>query len=385
MEEHILEFFYKWDHLEEQNGVDIIDFDFIVAGSDYPDAYSSREDALSVLNRLVADYQNISNYDPYIHSKLIASQYYLRALMGETIEYSDYVSHTIGVEPEAIPADILDQQRDNTAELYHTLGYSYTPGDFEKFRQEHTLTQQEVELTFDEAQKALVPRIMRWLGSDLTVEFRTQVVNLDEYWMNWISTDEEGKILLRFNIHPRNTWTRGFTEHLAMHEICTHAIQATFLKQQIREKKLSRLHGLTMVFCPEQFTMEGISDSLYRFYGQPVYSQFGELSANVIYLYWMTLQNAHIMANTGISDDQILAFLESYMPGYESVETRKKTIHDFRTSPFHRSYLYVYGSSTFFHTRLAERLTAEDRRAYVLDIFSRLYTSDLIRQKYAHK
>ncbi len=380
MEDKIIEFYYKWDRLEKPNGVDIVDFNLLQKQDNFPGEFHSRQEVKEALLQLIDQYKAFPQKNHFIEAKLTAALYYLNALMGERVDFYEYVEKTMGVRPKYVPEEILQKQLEKVKDLYKEVGYGYSKEEFERFKKENTLSKEEIERDFVKARDIYLPKILAWLNLDIDLQYETQFVNLDVYWMNWTSTDAKGNILLRFNTHPRNAWLRGFPETLAMHEVCGHAIQASSWKQEMHNGNIPISAGLTNVFSPESFTCEGIGDTLSWFYPEQLFSSFGQLAANARNLHVLTLNNAHIMINEGKGKNEIKEYLDTYMPGFEKDETRDKTLDEARNDPLLRTYFYVYGISSYYLVQLAEKLNDEEKKEFVIANYQNILTPQEIIQ-----
>lgn len=382
VDDKIVGFYYQWDRFEEKNGIDIIDFNLIQQQDKYPGEFKSREEVKESLITLIQEYDSTQNKNTFISSKLNSSQYFLRALMGDQIPFSEYVLNTVGIAPFYIREEEVQAQLEVAKSLYKELGYEYTKEDLDRFTKDNKLSKEEIEKSFTVAKDIFVPKVLDWLGLDVNLRYETKFVDVNEYWMNWTSTDDQGNLLLRFNLNERNAWKKGFPDHLALHEICGHAIQASSWRQQINSGKLSFAGGLTTVFTPEGFMSEGIAYMFSWFYPEELFSIDGKLATNAIYLYWLTWNNAHIMINQDKPMEEVLSYLDDYMPGYETEQTRRENLLMAKTNPLYRQYLYVNGIGCYYHKQLAQKLSVEAKRDYVKDIYTNLYTPGQIIDKY---
>lgn len=381
MDTKLLKFFYKWHRFEKQNNIDIIDFDLVQQGKNIPDAFNSRDDVEKELLQLIDEYNAIPNKNEFISSKLIACKYYLSALQGKKFPFGEYVSNTMGIVPKIISIKVLENQLKTTADTYKTIGYSYEKAGLEKYEHENQLTQKEIELTFKKFRDDILPKVIKWLRLQVELKYKIKFVDIDTYWMNWISTDENGEILLQYNLNNRHKWFKGSTEYLVFHEICAHALQTLSWKNQIINGGLNPFVGLTTVFSPEQFFLEGIAESLYYFYPSNPFSDYGLASLHTDHLYWLVMNNAHIMVNSGESINKIVQFIKKYLPTRkeeEIVKNLKERVND----PLFRTYQYIYGIALYYHKLIADKLTNEQRRQYVLDIYQNVYNPKTIIDKF---
>jgi len=185
MDKKLINFFYKWHRFEKQNKVDIIDFDLIQENSSNIGTFKSRDEVKNELLRLIEEYETVSDKNKFILAKLIASKYYLSALQGEKHSFNE----------------------------------------LETFEEENQLSQKQIESAFKDFRKDILPKVINWLDLQIDLKYKIKFVDIDTYWMNWISTDEQGDILLQYNLNSRHKWFRGATEYLVFHEICAHALQ----------------------------------------------------------------------------------------------------------------------------------------------------------------
>lgn len=382
MEDEILDFFYKWHRLEKRNGTDIIDFDLIRQGNNFPGKFKDREEAKERLTQLLQNYKNYPK-NRFIESKLRAAIYYLRALMGEIIPFEEYVENTMGIKPRVIPEEFLKKQLSLVKEAFSKLGYKY-PDDGEKFLMDNAIDKKEIETGFGDFKDDILPKFVSWLNLKIPIKYNIRFVDVDEYWRNWISTDETGKMMLIFNTNKRHKWVRGLTEYQVFHEICGHVVQAISWKRELEKTKMNPVAGLTACFSAEMFALEGIAQTLYYFYPESPFSELGLSSLLIDHLDWMVWNNAHIMANSGSSADEILEFVRTYFPYYEKEELGKK-IEEKVKDPLGRTYQYIYGISTYYFRQIADKLSPEGKRGFVLDIYSNAYTPKELMQKYGAK
>jgi hypothetical protein len=381
MDKKLLNFFYKWHRFEKQNKVDIIDFDLIQQGENNPGSFNSRGEAEKDLLNLINDYNAIPNKNEFISAKLTACKYYLSALQGKNFSFNEYVFNTMGIMPKILPIKVLDYQLKTTADAYKKIGYSYEKSSLEKYEKENQLSQKQIESTFKTFRDDILPKVIKWLGLQVELKYQIKFVDIDTYWMNWISTDENGEILLQYNLNKRHKWFKGSTEYLVFHEICAHALQTLSWKNQIIRGRLYPFVGLTTVFSPEQFSLEGIAESLFYFYPQNPFSDYGLVSLHTDHLYWLVMNNAHIMINSGHSVNKIIQFVKKYLPT-RSEEEIAKNLKEKVNDPLFKTYQYIYGIALYYHKQIATRLTEEQRRDFVLDIYQNVYNPETILDKY---
>lgn len=382
MQQKLLEFYYKWNKFEKKNNIDIIDFDLLQQGDQYSEEFCNREEVLETLLKLIEEYKKLKDKNLFIESKLEAALYYLNALMGKKSTFKEYIEKTMGLTPIFIPETVLNEQKEKTQEAYKELGYSWNEQGIEKYKRDNLLNTDDIEKTFIKFKDNTIPKVLDWLGLNMDLQYETSFVDLDVYWMNWISTDNIGQIHLQYNINKRHKWVKGSTEFLVLHEICAHAIQVNCWKSNIQKNKIEPFIGLTSVFTPEQFSMEGIAGSLFYFYPTNPFSIYGLISLHSNHLHWMVWNNAHIMANEGEKTETVIDFIQTYLPEL-SEESIKKMIKEKTEDPLFRTYQYIYGIALYYNKLISEKLNSEEKRNYVLDIFNNVYRPEDILKKYS--
>lgn len=382
MDDKIIEFFYKWHRFEKQNNVAIIDFDLLQKGNLYiANTFSNHEEVEKQLKKLIIDYNDFPQKNMAVLAKLKASLFYLQALMGKSIPFSEYVQNTMGVKPRYISENFLQHEFMKLKNAFKKIGYSYDLESIDKYLYERKIAKEEIEKDFNNFSDRVLPDILQWLGVKIDLHYTVRFVDVDEYWTNWTSTDEKGNLLLQFNINKRQQWVKGITEYQVLHEICGHVLQTSIWKKKIQENKISEVLGLTSVFSQESFLLEGIGETLWYFYPNNPYSDFGivrQYYENFSFLIW---NNAHIMANEGENKISITKYVQKYLPFLKEKDI-EKSIREKTLEPLGRTYQYVYGITTFYHILLAEKLSELEKKNYILDLFNNIYIPEEIINKY---
>lgn len=379
MDEQLLDFFYRWNRFEKCNDVDIIDFDLLQLSKNFSGTFSCREEVTRELESIIRAYQILPDKNLAVQAKLEASLYYLRALRGQQISFREYVSKTMGIQPTYIPTDVLRRQLSEVRQAYKKIGYTWDKKGIARFEAEHLLSREEIEQEYATFQKKALPQIIQWLGIDIDINYTITFVDSNEYWMNWIHSDEDGQIHLRCNLNKRHKWFRGVAEFSVFHEICAHAVQISMWKEQLRRGEMHPFLGLLSVFSAEQFSLEGIAESLFYFYPENLFSDYGFASLQCDNLAWMVWNNAHIMANTEVENTEITSFVQHYLPDL-SQEVVEKNLLEKTREPLGRTYQYVYGISLYYHLRLARKLSHEGKKKYITESFKKIFTPKEIIQ-----
>ncbi len=373
--EKLLEFTYRWHALEVSNGVEIIDCDLLNRRSDYPTPYADRNEVRKHLDALLDEAARDRDVPPFVAAKLRACSYYVRALCGERIPYEEYVEATMGVTPVLIPEADIHAQLACVQAAFEACGGTYSAENVATDDEQAVYADREtIRKRFKAFEDGLVPKVLSWLGLSLDVDYEVAFVEKDAYWLNWLGTDEHARMKLQFNLHERkrSQWRLGVEETMVFHEICGHVLQALSWQAQARSGALPPWLALTAVYSPEQFSFEGIAQTLHCFMPEAPLSVQGRYLIERSYLNQLLMSNAHVMANRGSSAMEIYRYLLEYLPNVKT-EAVEKSAAEYASHPLFRTYLYVYGISAWQHRTLAQRLNAEQKRQFVLDSYQHAF------------
>lgn len=362
----LLQIFYDWNRIEKGK---IIDFDLVGRKKDFPQKFSTRQEVRKALHQSIKQFAGDNSEDRFIEAKIGASIAYLDALEGKNIPFRRFVKTTMGVFPKVFSKSYLDAWQLKVHAAYRSLGYEYTKEGLEVFIRDNTLSKDQIESSFIEFRDKWLPIFIEWQGIRVNIDYEIRFVEEDIYWMNWISTSPDGKILLRYNIHKRHTWLRGVTEYLVLHEICGHLVQMISWKSQIKQGEMNPFIGLTTTFTQEQFLGEGIAQTIAEFIPYQPLTAHGKRALLADQFYWCVMNNLHVMANTGVSKSEMFAFVKKYLPRY-SMDTLMRDVKEKSRDPLMRCYQYVYGISLYYHMQFVSKMTKKMKQKYVEYIYT---------------
>src|SRR5258708_21360132 len=201
LDRHLVDLYRGWDVLEKtHHSNEIIDFD-LAPQREFP-PMKDRGQVLEELQHLASSLESDTTSSAVLaRARLKASETYLRALMGEEIEFRSYIQNTLCIEPRPFTEDRIDRQREIVKrELRDKFQLSFD---------------RSVDYVFETRfyQKDLVALksdykiyISRWVPvvkehveipiNDYQIEVTFESV--DAYWKNWISGNlSSHQILLR--------------------------------------------------------------------------------------------------------------------------------------------------------------------------------------------
>ena len=380
-----LECFLRWHNLEQNLGelpAAVVDFNLLAAPAEDFEPYGDRFTALQSLNALSTDFGSSLGSSPsedelFVASKLQAATYLLRALTGEQIDFFEYVKNTMGITPSLVSQTEIEESK---AALYN---YAETHNFDVRNHGRNTKISSpaEIERSFRTLEREMIPKLMEWLGLTFELDYISEIVNENVYWTNWISTNEAGQILIRFNVHESHLWYPGQIETLVAHEVGAHAVHAAAWKQEILAGRMHPLIGFFSVFSAEQFVFEGLALSLPLFFPGELLSEHGWFSYHRNVLYYNVYNNAYIRANQGEQKEDIANFVRKFLP-WESNASIERDLNNSVHDPLLRTYQYIYGFAFHWFRKLHASLNEDARRVTLRNLFMNIYRPETLMNTY---
>lgn len=370
-----------WELLEHRLPQEIrsavIDFDLVPEIPDTED-FDSREQVLSRILNLLDSVEVVDETSEFIQAKLNASAYYLRSLMGEQFEFYDYVRNMLGITPELVSEETIDEQKRRVFTLLAEFGVPIVQEepkkqDFAIFAESIRIYEDEAEKEAREKEAKFLPITLNILGfNDLQVPHRIELVKEEGYWVGW-SLGKKGNLLLKYNFHPIHRWRKGDMEYLTLHEVCGHFVHAASLAREIEEGRLDPFIGITTVHDPHGFMGEGIADALTYFFPEELpLSVYGVLSREQRNWRDYLNNNAHILINMGWEENKLLEYILTNP--FASTEVARLNLRRWREHSLYRSYQYAYGIALKYHKTFAARMNLDQKIRFLRYAFTRYVT-----------
>jgi hypothetical protein len=333
-------------------------------------------DILSELQALRDGVDESSGEAEFLRARLNGSVFYLRALMGQQIPFSEYLKSTLGVGPEPFSSDEIAHAR-------REVNQRLAPFDLEmkaEFRRRF-------ETSFllhdpEEIRDGIVGEQKEWLkrlfGTGIPVpgqlHFAVEFAEVDAYWSNWISGSLGAGITLSINIHPRKKYDRGRPLALCLHEICGHAVHMSIWKELIAEEKLNQACGVTTVHSPEMFVSEGLGQTVSDLLGgDETFPLEFQASRSLQYYTLMILHNAHLMIYEGVPVETALDYACDHLPFSDS-DNIESEMRDRGTNALFRTYQLSYTSAERTIRQLIQGLTVPQKQRFFLEMYTRPMT-----------
>ena len=133
--EQMIHTYRGWDAFEKaRGGPDIIDFDLYRPKGEA--SFSSRREILSALQGLLERHGGATEEDEFLRARLQGSIAYLRALMGQQIDFHEYLRLTLGVVPEPFSSEEIEAARSKAADHLAHFGIEFKAEDKARFDRE---------------------------------------------------------------------------------------------------------------------------------------------------------------------------------------------------------------------------------------------------------
>ncbi len=346
LDRFLVDLYRAWDVIERLNHKNsIIDFD-LAPPRCFPPVHD-RDEVLAKLNMASQALEgNTTSLAALTRARLKSSATYLRVLCGESIPFRSFVKLTLGVEPRMFADEEIFKQRATvTAQLWRQYEIRFSYEEISRFQAKFTIyNKKQLPEQFEYFRSKWVPVLLDRVPVPLDMyRVKVRFASEDAYWKNWISGNlHEHEILLRINIHPRQSWYQGFPEMLVIHEYCAHAVQMINWHGRIEREELPEFLGILTVHFPDQFLLEGLAESLA--FVLPDHRNLEEpslVSRELHRYYLLVMNNVHILANErGLQT--AFDYAVRHLP-FTSREVLSREIQDRTRNPLFRGYQYSYG------------------------------------------
>jgi len=373
--QRIVRTYRGWQDFERTHGgPEIIDFDLSSVQGSTP--FNSRMEVLSELQALRDGMDEGSSEAEFLQARLNGSVFYLRALMGQQIPFSEYLKNTLGVGPEPFSRDEIGLARREVNERLAPFDLEMK-ADFRKRFETYFLlrNREEIRDGIVGDQKAWLRRLCSaGIPVPSQLHFAVEFTEVDAYWSNWISGSLSTGITLSINIHPRKKYDRGRPLALCLHEICGHAVHMSIWKELIAQEKLDQACGVTTVHSPEMFVSEGLGQTVPDLLGgNETFPKEFLASRSLQYYTLIILHNAHLMTYEGAPIETALGYACDYLPFSDS-DNIESELRDRGTNALFRAYQLSYTSAERTIRQLIQGFTVRQKQRFFLEMYTRPMT-----------
>ena len=381
-------FYRRWHMLEAGIGPDagsILDFDYCPAElSDSATPYTTRIQALDTLIALRDELRSaeptmFANYE-FLSDKLLGSETYLRALMGEHFSFATYIRNILGVSTEPLTEVEIAELRDAAQTELAKFDIAWDASALEKYESRFAWDDvAQFALDLRQHAKYWVNKVRSELELTTEPNYTIEEAHEDAYWWNWIDGSVGQPIRLRVNTHPRIHLKKGSEISLAAHEIAGHAVHILELDASRRAGRVDAAAMNTTVHTLELFQMEGVAQSVLWLLVEDEATDILKAYSAVSMYHMALLQQAHIELEAGASITQTLRKIAAQSPLLKE-ETILSDLRDRCRHPMYRALMFVYYPS--YKTFLcASHLSAAGKRMFLREMYREFWTPKQIFQQ----
>ena len=367
-----LEALWRWHLLEkslDSGGIVVVDFNLLPPESTPKHPFSSRAEALTAITAAADEIeqhrgeQQQEFWKP-AQQKLRACQSVLRHLLGERLPFFTLLAQTIGITYEPVPEVELEFLTQQLCRLLAQSGFPADPSaTVAYFESAQIADGSAVSSRFRALADVLVPRTAQWLERPAEIPYRVQMTDVDAYWANWLTTDDENGILLKFNLHPSIVWTRGRIERLVVHEIGAHAVQLLAWKEEISAGRMHPLCGFVTTFSSELLSLEALAEALPSLAPPDLLTLDGKIHDTLGALRWYTFNNALGRLLAGATIDEAVSYSLRHLPWNKESATRQE-LETALTDPLLGCYKLAYGYGRWKIASWSKNASAEARQRF---------------------
>lgn len=381
-------FFRSWDTYERSLITDqgiVFDFDFSHNRTDLPlQIFNDRLAVLDALKVLIArsrgkEGEAFSNPD-FLIQKLSGAEAYLRQLLGERLPFASFVQSCMGYSPSIVDEDELQTLKIEAMSHLSAIELDWKRTDAIKLKNLLLYKDaSEFQTDLEKQAKLWVRRLCDFVGLEIEPQYKVSIVEVDEYWSNWITGTYGVGIELRINTHPRVQLRKGKSQILAAHEIAGHALHILSLSKQSLDGNLESCLMNTSLYSAEMFQMEGLAQSLLWLIADPSEIEPFAALTNSLDMYHLALRNnAQIELEQGRPVEEIIDSVLNVAPFLEPL-TLLSDLRDRSRNPIFRSYVSVYYPSYKLFIR-AKLLNDALRSQFLNKIYTSFYTPKQIAE-----
>lgn len=315
-------------------------------------------------------------------TQLEASLCFAKRLRGDRLRPLEFIKNTQGVEPEEIPEEALEHQKQVVLELFGENGIGQPSEQaLVEFKEQNLIDPDTAQRLLKEFSNDAINAVGRILDKPLNFPFNVAPILRNAYFFVWADTDSEtGGFVLQLNFWQNGRpkiWTIGKTEELGPHEGGEHLARMAIRRELIKEGRLHPYFGLTNVHGPEPLIDEGLAQTLVHFIPE-LYAKMsseGKLQVELTILRNMVYSNVHLRVNgdSRPGDEEVIEYVRSYLP-WEPIQDILQEIKDRTTDPLLQTYRLSYGMGAYRHLLYASVLNNEGKRQYLRSIYSGVYT-----------
>lgn len=384
-----------WHDLEAKRrpgGLEIIDFRLAPREWNYgPNYLQSRMEARRYFKRISNDVVRETQDGEYIGEKADGFLSELEFLADPSYDqFEERMRKMAGYYPRLIPRPEVESATEDVAEAFRDrFGLRFDRTGWTTFFNEHRLLPAQFKKEIQMSEGKLIMQLVRVVGSRSYPRIRMQEVNLPEYWVGWISANQE-EIEFRYNVNEVNAERLypGAAIRVGLHEGGAHGIQAQSFLDNAREGSVNPGRVETTVPGAENWLMEAWASRVSKVHPSVLNhlsedeKKEVELSVDLQYLTDIVFTNA-----------QYELLVSRRRREFVTTELRELLPHEPKgridlvlqqltnvARPDRMFYLPVYGDGSYFFKKEIEPLSDVQKKDFTAEIHRQPMTPEQVKK-----
>ena len=379
-------FYRSWFAFEQGQTTDcavVFDFDYsqdreTVAIEQFENRFAVLARANHLLARARSDEGALWSNQQFLVQKLRGAEAYLRQLLGQHIPLGDYIDACMGYRPALVGADELELLQGQAMQQVSNFGLQWSASEVGRLNALLLYSDaKEFQSDLERHSRIWVPRVCAALNLSIEPQYHIHIVEVDEYWSNWITGNYGEPIELRINTHPRVPPKRGKSQILAAHELAGHAVHILSLSKNSCDGHFESSFMNTSLFSAEMFQMEGVAQTvLWILADEDEIEPFAKLSDSLDFYHMALVNNAQLELEAGRPVEEVVQSTLAIAPFLNPL-TLASDLRDRSRNPLFRSYVSVYYPSWRLFSK-ARTLSTEKKREFLRQMYTRFWTPQQI-------
>jgi hypothetical protein len=363
-----------WDAFMQEQGSDpILDVDVAPErpARRYEDIGAIRTDLEELAESIPSDEPD----RPIVEQSVRGNLTFMRALQGESIDFTEFVRGTIGFTPEPLGAGAIDT---SAARLDKVLGYGgirYDAGSKEQFDASLLTSGTEIKAAVEAGAITARQAAGAFLEDVPDSEIQPEYVSRDEFGVSTITQRPDGSLRWEVNVLPeRYPLDIGRINTIAAHEVTGHVFHIETLARNIRAGRTNPIVGATAAHLPYAFQAEALAQNAEFLFLDNSWENVSKALYNAHAT--MVLYDVHWRVNHDEDPEAIFAELrdEEKLPFEPEAFYSADFIKSLRDNPMYRAYLAVYYPSVHAMEPLRTGMQLDQQRDVLNSLYNRAVT-----------
>ena len=376
----------------KRSGQEVIDFRLAPREWVYePNYFPNRTEARKYFKRISDDVLRDTPDGEYIGEKADGFLAELEFLADPSLDqFEERMRRMAGYYPRLIPRHEVEGAKEDVANIFRErYGLKFDRAGWTNFFNQNRLSPSQFKREIQMSEREIITQLVRVVGSRSHPRIRMQEVDLPEYWVGWISANQD-EVEFKYNINTINSERlyRGAPIRVGLHEGGAHGIHAQSFLDNAREGSVNPGRVETTVPGVENWLMEAWASRVSKVHPSvlshlPAEARNAtELSVDLQYLTDIALTNAQYeLLVSRRKRELVTADLQNLLP--HEPKGRIELVLDKMTNlsrPDRMFYLPVYGDGSYFFRKEIEPLSEVQKQAFTAEIHRQPMTPKQVKE-----